>query len=146
MRHLRLRHFLLLLLTLLSVQAGWSQGTTTSSMSGVITDKTGAELPGATVIAVHTPTNTQYVGPTNSDGRFNIQNMRVGGPYTVRVTFIGYQEAAREGIFLTLGQNQRLDINLSESTTQLNDVVVTASDPPLSVCLLSTVASMTSYA
>ena len=129
MRHLRLRHFLLLLLTLLSAQAGWSQGTTTSSMTGVITDKTGAELPGATIIAVHTPTNTQYVGPTNSDGRFNIQNMRVGGPYTVRVTFVGYQEAVREGIFLTLGQSQRLDINLSETTTQLNDVVVTGSDP-----------------
>ncbi|UOQ82977.1 MULTISPECIES: carboxypeptidase regulatory-like domain-containing protein [Hymenobacter] len=93
-------------------------------MNGVITDKSGAGLPGATVIAVHTPTNTQYVAPTNSEGRFNIQGMRVGGPYTVRVTFIGYADAIRENITLSLGQNQRLDINLSEATQQLNEVVV----------------------
>ncbi|MBC6988274.1 carboxypeptidase regulatory-like domain-containing protein [Hymenobacter sp. BT491] len=129
MKQLRLRNLLLLLLTVLSVQQGWAQGTTTSTMNGVITDQSGAGLPGATVIAIHTPTNTQYVAPTNSEGRYNIQNMRVGGPYTVRVTFIGYQDVTRENIFLTLGQNQRLDINLSETTTQLGGVVVTASDP-----------------
>ncbi|WP_206025990.1 TonB-dependent receptor [Hymenobacter metallicola] len=93
-------------------------------MNGIITDKSGAGLPGATVIAVHTPTNTQYVSPTNSEGRFNINGMRVGGPYSVRVTFIGYKEAVREGIFLTLGQNLRLDINLSESEQTLGEVVV----------------------
>ncbi|PJJ58968.1 TonB-dependent receptor [Hymenobacter chitinivorans] len=123
MKHSRLRLLLLLVLTLLSAPAAWSQ-VTTSAMNGVITDKSGAGLPGATVIAVHTPTNTQYVSPTNSEGRFNISGMRVGGPYSVRVTFIGYKDAARDGIFLTLGQNLRLDINLSEATTELADVVV----------------------
>ncbi|SNC67790.1 TonB-dependent Receptor Plug Domain [Hymenobacter gelipurpurascens] len=111
-------------MAVLSAHLGWAQGATTSAMNGVITDKSGAGLPGATVIAVHTPTNTQYVAPTNSEGRFNIQGMRVGGPYTVRVTFIGYADAVRENITLSLGQNQRLDINLSEATQQLNEVVV----------------------
>ena len=101
-------------MALLSAHMSWAQ-VTTSAMNGIITDKTGEGLPGATVIAVHTPTNTQYVAPTNSEGRFNIQGMRVGGPYTVRITFVGYKEAVRENIFLTLGQNLRLDINLSES-------------------------------
>ncbi len=131
MKQLRLHYLLALLLTILSVQLGWAQGTTTSAMNGVITDKDGAGLPGATIIAVHTPTNTQYVAPTNSDGRFNIQNMRVGGPYTVRVTFIGYKEVARDNIFLTLGQNQRLDINLSEATQQLGEVVVSGRQDPV---------------
>jgi len=129
MRQILLRNLLVLLLTILSVQRGWTQGTTTSSMTGVITDQTGAGLPGATVIAVHTPTNTQYVAPTNSDGRYNIQNMRVGGPYTVRITFVGYQDVVRENIFLTLGQDQRLDINLNEATTELSGVTVTGADP-----------------
>jgi len=129
MKQIRLPHLLLLLLTLLSVHTGWSQGTTTSSMTGTITDQSGAGLPGATVIAIHTPTNTQYVAPTNSEGRFNLQNMRVGGPYTVRVTFVGYQDVIREGIYLILGQTQRLDINLSETSTQLAGVTVTGSDP-----------------
>ncbi|AIZ63320.1 hypothetical protein PK28_05725 [Hymenobacter sp. DG25B] len=131
MKNLGLRHFLLLLLTVLSAQMGWSQGTTTAAMNGIITDKAGAGLPGATVIAVHTPTNTQYVAPTNAEGRFNIQNMRVGGPYTVRVTFIGYKEAVREGLSLSLGQNQRLDINLSEETTELAGVTVTSAQDPV---------------
>ncbi|MBC8084364.1 MAG: carboxypeptidase regulatory-like domain-containing protein, partial [Hymenobacter sp.] len=118
MKHTFYRHLLYLLLAVLSIQQGWAQSTTTSAINGVITDKDGAGLPGATIIALHTPTNTQYVAPTNSEGRFNIQNMRIGGPYTVRVTFVGYKDATREGIFLNLGQNQRLDINLSEATTE----------------------------
>ncbi|WP_083326406.1 carboxypeptidase-like regulatory domain-containing protein [Hymenobacter coccineus] len=83
MNLLRLRYLLLMLL-MLTAHLGWSQGTTTAAMNGVISDKTGMGLPGATVIAVHTPTNTQYVVPTNSDGRFNLQNMRVGAPTPLR--------------------------------------------------------------
>jgi outer membrane receptor for ferrienterochelin and colicin len=100
-------------------------------MSGVITDSKGEGLPGATVIAVHTPTNTQYVAPTNSDGRFNIQNMRVGGPYTVRVTFVGYKDVAREGINLALGQNFRFDQKLSDATTELSEVTVSGRRDPV---------------
>jgi hypothetical protein len=118
------RLFLLAALFLTLPHLGWSQGATTAAMSGVITDAKGETLPGATVIAVHTPTNTQYVSPTNSDGRFNIQNMRVGGPYTVKVTFVGYQDVTREGITLSLGQNQRLDLKLNDASTQLNEVTV----------------------
>ncbi|UOG75921.1 carboxypeptidase regulatory-like domain-containing protein [Hymenobacter tibetensis] len=131
MRNTFYRQVFYLFLAVLSIQQGWAQGATTSAMNGVITDKDGAGLPGATVIAVHTPTNTQYVAPTNSEGRFNIQNMRVGGPYTVRITFVGYQDVTREGIFLTLGQNQRLDINLSESTQQLSEVTVSGRRDPV---------------
>ncbi|WP_201979497.1 TonB-dependent receptor [Hymenobacter rubidus] len=131
MNHLSLRHFLLLALLLLTARLGWSQGATTAAMSGVISDKTGAGLPGATVIAIHTPTNTQYVAPTNSDGRFNIQNMRVGGPYTVRVTFVGYKDLSREGIYLSLGQNQRFDQTLSDATTELAEVTVSGRRDPV---------------
>lgn len=128
MKHKFIHHLLAPTLLVAAATPGWSQGITTSSISGVITDKAGEGLPGATVIAVHTPTGTQYVAPTNSEGRFNLQNMRVGGPYTVRITFVGYQDVTREGIYLTLGQTQRLDVNLSEATQTLADVVVTGRD------------------
>ena len=131
MRNTFICKLVVFLLLACSVQLGWAQGTTTAAMNGLITDKSGQGLPGATIIAVHTPTNTQYVAPTNSDGRYNIQNMRVGGPYTVRVTFIGYQEVTRNDVSLTLGQNLRLDINLSEATTQLNEVVVSGQQDPV---------------
>lgn len=125
-----LRHFLLLAVLLLSAHLGWSQGATTAAMSGVISDKTGAGLPGATVIAIHTPTNTQYVVPTNSEGRFNIQNMRVG-PYTVRVTFVGYKDLVRNDVNLTLGQNLRFDQKLNDASTELTEVTVSGRRDPV---------------
>lgn len=130
MKHKFIHHLLAPTLLVAAATPGWAQGVTTAAMSGVITDKAGAGLPGATVIAVHTPTNTQYVAPTNSDGRFNIQNMRVGGPYTVRVTFVGYQDTQRDNVYLTLGQNLRLDLNLSEATTQLAGVEISGRQDP----------------
>lgn len=108
----------------LPVQLSWGQGTTTASMTGEVTDARGEGLPGATVVAVHTPSNTQYAASTNEAGRFNLQNMRVGGPYTITTTYIGYQDQRRENIFLSLGQTLRLDVSLSENAVGLNEVQV----------------------
>ncbi len=116
---------------LCTAQLGWGQGATTAAMSGVISDSKGGGLPGATVIAIHTPTNTQYVAPTNTEGRFNIQNMRVGGPYTVKVTFVGFKDISREGINLTLGQNLRFDQKMDDSSTELSEVTVSGRRDPV---------------
>ncbi|MGB5364576.1 MAG: carboxypeptidase-like regulatory domain-containing protein, partial [Aureibaculum sp.] len=64
---------------------------TTSDIRGLVVDDQNAPLPGANVVAIHTPTGTKYGGTTNLDGRFNLLNMRVGGPYNVTVSFIGFQ-------------------------------------------------------
>ena len=103
MRNLSLRHFTLLLLLLFTAHLGWGQGATTASMSGAITDAKGEALPGATVLAVHTPTNTSYGVGTNADGRYNIQGMRLGGPYTIKVSFVGYQDVTKTGIVASSG-------------------------------------------
>ncbi|MGI4834855.1 MAG: TonB-dependent receptor [Janthinobacterium lividum] len=124
-----LRHLLLLVLSVGLAHSGWAQGTTTSSIAGTVTDAKGGELPGATVIAVHTPTGTQYVAPTNADGRFYIQNMRVGGPYTLKVTFVGYQDFNRSNVVLTVGQTQRIDVKLGDASTQLAEAVVVGNNP-----------------
>jgi hypothetical protein len=131
MKLLSLRQAFVLALLFLMAQLSWGQGATTAAMSGTIADGKGQALPGATVIAVHTPTNTQYVAPTNADGRFNIQNMRVGGPYTVKVTFVGFQDFNRTGINLTLAENFRLDVKLSDASTQLTEVTVTGRQNPI---------------
>ena len=60
---------------------------TTSSMSGRVTDAEGAVI-GATVVATHTPSGTVFGTVTNMEGRFNLNGMRVGGPYSVEVTYI----------------------------------------------------------
>jgi outer membrane receptor for ferrienterochelin and colicin len=131
MKQILFNTLLLLVLAFGATQRSWGQGATTAAMSGKIVDSKGEALPGATVIAVHTPTNTQYVAPTNADGRFNIQNMRVGGPYSVKVTFVGYQDLTRDGINLSLGQNFHLDGTMSDASTELASVTVTGRRDPV---------------
>ncbi|OEK05981.1 TonB-dependent receptor [Roseivirga misakiensis] len=123
------RQLLQLLLTglmLLVINVAYGQGTTTSSINGRVTDVNGETLPGATVVAVHTPSGTRYGNITSSDGYYRIPNMRVGGPYTVTVTFIGYKEFKQENVFLTLGQAFKINAKLTESSVTLEGVEVVA--------------------
>lgn len=99
---------------------------TTSSMSGVVKDGKGDASIGATVKAVHVPSGTVYSSQTNVDGRFFIANMRTGGPYTLEVSYIGYQPQKFTGINLLLGETYKITATLSSSDKLLNEVVVTA--------------------
>lgn len=120
-----LQLFVALVLTSISVNL-LAQGVTTASMNGTITDAKGEAVPGATVIAVHTPSGTQYGAATMADGRYIIPAMRVGGPYKVTITSIGYKEQVREGIFLNLGTAANVSVQLAEDVTELSEILVTA--------------------
>ncbi|MES2826618.1 MAG: carboxypeptidase regulatory-like domain-containing protein [Bacteroidota bacterium] len=97
---------------------------TTSTLTGTVKDAKGA-LPGAGVKATHTPTGTVYSSTTSADGGFTIVNMRVGGPYTVEVTYIGYQGEKVTDLFLKLGEPFVLNTTLNDNANQLTEVVVT---------------------
>lgn len=114
-----------LALTLLVGLSAFAQ-VTTSSIKGAITDETNAALPGANVIAIHTPTGTKYGAATNIDGRFNLVNLRVGGPYVVTVSYIGYKEQTFSDVYLTLGKTETLSLSLTPDSEQLDAVVITA--------------------
>jgi len=116
--------FLLVALIVLSATFIQAQ-VTSSSMGGRVTDADGAVI-GATVIATHTPSGTTYGTVTNTEGRFNLNGMRVGGPYTVEVSFIGYGTYTQSNITLSLGENYVMNVVLSEETTSLDEVLVTA--------------------
>ncbi len=121
-----MRKFLLFtLLALLGVSASYAQ-VTTSSISGSVRDAKGEALIGATLKAVHKPTGTVYGVSTNVEGRFAVPNMRAGGPYTIEVSYIGYQSRGYEGIILKLGEPFVLNAVLSNSGTNLTEVVVSA--------------------
>jgi hypothetical protein len=96
---------------------------TTSSMTGIIKDAKGP-LPGASVKAVHTLTGTAYTASTNGDGKFTISNMRSGGPYSVVVTFIGYQPQTFNDVFLQLGESYKLNTALQDNSVGLDEVKV----------------------
>lgn len=98
---------------------------TTSSMSGRVTDVDGPVM-GATVVAVHVPSGTKYGTITNDEGRYNLPGMRVGGPYTVEVSYIGYGTNTISDITLKLGAGYIHDVELSEENVSLSQVVVSA--------------------
>src|SRR5450759_3804923 len=120
------------LLTLLFVTVVmFGQATTTSGINGRIVDPSGKPLPGATIIAVHVPSGTQYGALTNGDGLFSIQGMRPGGPYTIDVTFIGYSKKSVSDIALNLGESFVINTSLEEASTQLKEVVVVGARAPV---------------
>ncbi len=98
---------------------------TTGGITGSIKDATSNEmLIGATIKAVHVPTGTIYGTTTMENGRYNVPNMRVGGPYTITVTYVSYKEEKMENVSIPLGQTLRLDFSLQTAATGLQEVVV----------------------
>jgi len=100
---------------------------TTSSMQGVVTQSTGHATAGATIKATHLPSGTVYSSSANATGRFNLANMRVGGPYRVEVTYVGQDPVVYEDIYLQLGQPFVLNPIFGDSATSLEEVTVTGS-------------------
>jgi len=104
-----------------------AQGVTTSAVAGIVTDTSGTPIEGATVLAIHTPSGTQYRARSRSSGAYTLPNVRVGGPYRITATFIGYQPRSAEDVFLNLGETRRLDFRLIRVATQLTGTQIVAS-------------------
>lgn len=123
-----MRKYLLLVLlagiTLFISKNANAQGVTTASINGTVTDSKGA-IPGATITVTHVPTGTVYSTASRADGRYNLPNLRVGGPYTIKVTFIGYTDYIEEGLTLSIGQDQHISVKLVENARALKEVAIT---------------------
>ena len=118
--------FLVAALFLFMQSLSFAQTATTASISGTITDQNGNPLPGATVIAVHKPSGTQYGTTTRLDGKYNFNALRVGGPYEVTISYVGYTKQTHTIDKLSLGQSFSLDVKMAETTIELSGVTVTA--------------------
>lgn len=98
---------------------------TTSSMTGRVTDTQGT-IVGATIVATHIPSGTTYGTITNVDGRFILNGMRVGGPYKVEISFVGYGKNIIDDIILSLGETYVLNVKMQEEMIELKEFVVSA--------------------
>lgn len=98
---------------------------TTSGMSGKVTAD-GESVIGATIEAVHTPSGTRYTTVSNEKGMFTINGMRVGGPYEVKISYIGYEPKVVKDVTLQLAETYNLNTSLTEDAQQLGEVVVAA--------------------
>ncbi len=121
-----MKKLFLVAVSVLTVLNLFGQGVTSSSMSGKVFDANGEALIGVNVTAVHVPSGTFYGASTDVDGFFRIDNMRVGGPYRVNMSYVGFEENNYENIFLRLGEKYRQNYTLSENATTLDEVVVRA--------------------
>ena len=118
---------LLLAALMLVTAAAVNAQITTSSMAGQVSGTDGEDIIGATIRVTHEPSGTTYNAVTNADGRWAIQGMRVGGPYTVKISYIGYAERDYTGINLQLGETYNLNASISEDVNELGEVVVVGS-------------------
>lgn len=116
------------LMMLLAAAISLNAQITTSSLTGVVVDESNEPLIGAVVKLLHAPSGTEYNAVSNMDGRFYIQGMRTGGPYTATVSYVGYQDHVVSGIVLELGETYNMqNVMMSTSANQLQEVVVTTS-------------------
>jgi len=109
-----------------------AQGVTTGSIQGTVVDAQKQPVAGASVIAVHEPSGTNYEATSRADGRFSIPNMRVGGPYTVVVTYVGggtaFEPQTLTDVMVNLGVGTDLPISVRAIAVQETVTVTAVSD------------------
>ncbi|HMQ49605.1 MAG TPA: carboxypeptidase regulatory-like domain-containing protein [Saprospiraceae bacterium] len=97
---------------------------TTATLSGIVVDESNNPLDGANVVAVHEPSGSQYGTTTREDGRFTLPNLRVGGPYKVTASYVGYQDGGVGDITLALAQKLNVSITLESGALELDEIIV----------------------
>jgi hypothetical protein len=96
-------------------------------MSGIVTDTTGAVLPGVTVTAVHVTTGNKFVAVTDAGGAYRIAS-RIG-EHTVTGELTGFTTVTRTGITVQVGQVATVNIQLGISAVQ--ETITVTGDTPL---------------
>lgn len=103
-----------------------AQGITSAAINGRVVDEAGQPIVGADIVAVHNPTGSVFGTSTRDDGRYNLPNLRPGGPYTVTATIVGYQRQVVNEVYLQLSQTLDLNFSLKEEAIAGAEVVITA--------------------
>jgi outer membrane receptor protein involved in Fe transport len=104
--------------------AGFAQETS-ATLNGHVKDGKGVFVTGATISVKHEPTGSVTTSQTNSKGIFVIPNLKAGGPYTIKISFVGFKEEVLNDVNLALGNNPDLNLDLKSSATVLTEVTVT---------------------
>jgi outer membrane receptor protein involved in Fe transport len=115
----------------------FGQGVTTGALNGIVTDDQMRPMAGASVIAIHVPSGTSYEAKTRADGRFTIPAMRVGGPYSVTVTYTSgvgtaFEPQTQEDITVQLGVAADLTFRVRSIAVQETVTVSATVDPVFS--------------
>ena len=109
-RHVFLALILGVALAWLSPATAFAQSTGT--ITGVVTDESGAVVPGVTVEATNTDTNQTRTAVTGPDGFYTFPLLQPG-PYTIRATLQGFRTTLREGVRVTVESTARVDLRMT---------------------------------
>lgn len=100
---------------------------TTSKIKGTVTNSQGEPLFGANIVVLHEPTGTVSGAVAQDNGKYTIPNLRVGGPYKITFSYVGFKSQDVNNVYLTLGKTTNIDGKLSEDGEQLEEVVISSS-------------------
>jgi Carboxypeptidase regulatory-like domain/TonB dependent receptor len=113
-----------LFICLLAIPFALSAQVTTGSISGTVKDPAGADLAGASIEALHEPSGSVYRSISGKNGVFNIPSLRIGGPYKLTITFVGFKKEEIGDIYVQLGEATKINTALSTEAGNLTEVVV----------------------
>src|SRR2546421_10282377 len=118
-------------LLLFPPRAALAQGVTSAAVAGRVTDESGAGVPGAVLTLVNSSTGQRYSRRSADDGRYNFENVAVGGPYTLQTRALGFEAKQSDPFTLTLGQRFEVNVSLKRAAVGLEAVTVTGEANPL---------------
>ena len=104
----------------------WAQ-TTTTTLYGTVTDRSGGAVPGATVVAVQNGTNQSRTVQTNPQGEYRLDFLPVGD-YTVEISASGFKKVVQKAVTLELSVPAHVDAQLDVGT-MTESVEVTGAPP-----------------
>ena len=125
---LRLPLLLALAVSVLSPDALWAQGETTSAIVGSVSDPTGAAIAGAKVTITSTDNGLKRSVKTDNAGRFNFPQLKPG-PYSVKAEADQFEAQENDSVLAGLGQKQTVDFTLKIAAANQN--VTVTEDAPL---------------
>ena len=121
-----LKRLLPLLTALLAMPFLMTAQVTTSSITGIVKNSAGEQMPGSSITLTHIPTGTVYKTASNKNGKYDLVNLIPGGPYSIEISNVGYLNFTETNYTLPLGENTKIDALLSTTSTVLSEVTVSA--------------------
>ena len=116
---------ILLLCAILSTTFSMAQ-VTNSSINGTVKTSDNKVLEGASITATHLPSGTLYSTVSKKGGVFTLLGLRTGGPYTIKITYVGLKNEVINDVFLSLGEPYTINSLLYDQTSTLKEVSVSS--------------------
>ena len=98
---------------------------TTGTITGTVKTKDGKNLEGATITVTHMPSGTVYATVVKKAGNFSLQGLRTGGPFVIKIDYVGLNSEVINDVYLSIGEPYSLNAVLNDKTDKLSDVTVT---------------------